>query len=177
MRKKYKIAWLPGDGIGVDVLEAAKIVLDRVQLDAEYLPGDIGQKLEPWMKPVADTVQAGEALCDAVLADVRRGNALAGDDSWRKRDSDARGGLHLGARLAVGFAGLALCGGLHHSGVGVDGDLYVSAGGDAIAFERLGREQLLPQNDPVSKLASADTKILSHLLLQGDEGAPQLTPR
>ncbi len=39
---KYKIAWLPGDGIGVDVLEAAKIVLDKVQLDAEYLPGDIG---------------------------------------------------------------------------------------------------------------------------------------
>src|SRR5512147_2250222 len=39
---KHKIAWLPGDGIGVDVLEAAKIVLDRIQLDAEYLPGDIG---------------------------------------------------------------------------------------------------------------------------------------
>jgi 3-isopropylmalate dehydrogenase len=39
---KYKIAWLPGDGIGVDVLAAAKIVLDRTQLDAEYIPGDIG---------------------------------------------------------------------------------------------------------------------------------------
>jgi 3-isopropylmalate dehydrogenase len=39
---KYKIAWLPGDGIGVDVLEAAKIVLDKVRLDAEYIPGDIG---------------------------------------------------------------------------------------------------------------------------------------
>jgi len=33
---KYKIAWLPGDGIGVDVLDAAKIVLNRVRLDAEY---------------------------------------------------------------------------------------------------------------------------------------------
>lgn len=39
---KYKIAWLPGDGIGRDVLEATKIVLDAVALDAEYLPGDIG---------------------------------------------------------------------------------------------------------------------------------------
>ncbi len=38
----YKIAWLPGDGIGVDVLEAARIVLDKSGLDAEYLPGDIG---------------------------------------------------------------------------------------------------------------------------------------
>jgi len=39
---KYKIAWLPGDGIGVDVLEAARIVLDKLALDAQYLPGDIG---------------------------------------------------------------------------------------------------------------------------------------
>lgn len=39
---KYSIAWLPGDGIGVDVLEAAKIVLDKLKLDAQYIPGDIG---------------------------------------------------------------------------------------------------------------------------------------
>ena len=39
---KYKIAWLPGDGVGVEVLEAAKIVLDRIDLDAEYIHGDIG---------------------------------------------------------------------------------------------------------------------------------------
>ena len=39
---KYKIAWLPGDGIGKDVMDAAKIVLDRVRLDAEYIHGDIG---------------------------------------------------------------------------------------------------------------------------------------
>ncbi len=39
---KYKIAWLPGDGVGNDVMEAAKIVLDKIQLDAEYIHGDIG---------------------------------------------------------------------------------------------------------------------------------------
>ena len=39
---KYKIGWLPGDGIGVDVLAAARIVLDKTGLDAEYIPGDIG---------------------------------------------------------------------------------------------------------------------------------------
>src|SRR5215467_12411813 len=39
---KYRIAWLPGDGIGMDVLDAAKIVLDKVRLDADYIPGDIG---------------------------------------------------------------------------------------------------------------------------------------
>jgi len=39
---KYKIAWLPGDGIGKEVMEAAKIVLDALKFDAEYLHGDIG---------------------------------------------------------------------------------------------------------------------------------------
>jgi isocitrate/isopropylmalate dehydrogenase len=38
----YRIAWLPGDGVGNDVMEAARIVLDALKLDAEYLPGDIG---------------------------------------------------------------------------------------------------------------------------------------
>jgi len=45
---KYKIAWLPGDGIGQDVTVAAKIVLDRIGLDAEYIPGDIGWEF--WCK-------------------------------------------------------------------------------------------------------------------------------
>ena len=39
---KYRIAWLPGDGVGRDVLAAARIVLDRLGLDAEYIHGDIG---------------------------------------------------------------------------------------------------------------------------------------
>jgi 3-isopropylmalate dehydrogenase len=39
---KYKIAWLEGDGVGKEVMEAAKIVLDSVGLDAEYIKGDVG---------------------------------------------------------------------------------------------------------------------------------------
>jgi isocitrate/isopropylmalate dehydrogenase len=39
---KYRIAWLPGDGVGIEVLEAARIVLDAVGFDAEYIHGDIG---------------------------------------------------------------------------------------------------------------------------------------
>jgi 3-isopropylmalate dehydrogenase len=39
---KYRIAWLPGDGIGQDVMEATRHVLDRLGLDAEYIHGDIG---------------------------------------------------------------------------------------------------------------------------------------
>lgn len=39
---RYKIAWLPGDGVGNDVMEAARLVLDALKFDAEYVHGDIG---------------------------------------------------------------------------------------------------------------------------------------
>jgi isocitrate/isopropylmalate dehydrogenase len=39
---KFRIAWLPGEGVGIDVMEAARLVLDAVELDAEYIHGDIG---------------------------------------------------------------------------------------------------------------------------------------
>ncbi len=39
---KYKIAWMPGDGVGHDVMEAARLVLDSMHFDAEYLHADIG---------------------------------------------------------------------------------------------------------------------------------------
>jgi isocitrate/isopropylmalate dehydrogenase len=39
---KYKIAWLPGDGVGNDVMEAARLVLDKIGLDADYPHGDVG---------------------------------------------------------------------------------------------------------------------------------------
>jgi isocitrate/isopropylmalate dehydrogenase len=45
---KYSIAWLPGDGIGNDVMDATRIVLDAMKLDAEYVHGDIGWEF--WCK-------------------------------------------------------------------------------------------------------------------------------
>ena len=45
---KYRIAWLPGDGVGKDVMEAAKIVLDKIKLNGEFIPGDIGWEF--WCK-------------------------------------------------------------------------------------------------------------------------------
>ncbi|MBS3741697.1 MAG: isocitrate/isopropylmalate dehydrogenase family protein [Candidatus Cloacimonetes bacterium] len=39
---KHKIAWLPGDGVGNEVMEAARLVLDKINFDAEYIPGDVG---------------------------------------------------------------------------------------------------------------------------------------
>ena len=38
----YRIAWLPGDGIGTEVAAAARRVLDASGFQAEYRPGDIG---------------------------------------------------------------------------------------------------------------------------------------
>ena len=42
---QYKIAWLPGDGVGNDVMDAAKIVLDALKFNAEYIHGDIGWEI------------------------------------------------------------------------------------------------------------------------------------
>ncbi len=39
---KYKIAWMPGDGVGIEVMDATKLVLDAMKFDASYHPADIG---------------------------------------------------------------------------------------------------------------------------------------
>jgi len=65
---KYKIAWLPGDGVGVDVMDAAKIVLDKIGLDADYIPGDIGWEF--WRKeanPLPDRTVDLINECDCAL--------------------------------------------------------------------------------------------------------------
>lgn len=48
MAKKYRIAWMPGDGVGNDVMQAARIVLEAMDFDAEYIPADIGWEF--WCK-------------------------------------------------------------------------------------------------------------------------------
>src|SRR5512140_1364139 len=45
---QYRIAWLPGDGVGKDVMDASRVVLDALKLDAEYVHGDIGWEF--WCK-------------------------------------------------------------------------------------------------------------------------------
>jgi isocitrate/isopropylmalate dehydrogenase len=42
MPPTYRIAWLPGDGVGVEVCDAARAVLDAAGFPAEYVHGDIG---------------------------------------------------------------------------------------------------------------------------------------
>jgi isocitrate/isopropylmalate dehydrogenase len=65
---KYKIALMPGDGIGNDVMDAAQIVLDKIGLDAEYIPADIGWEFwckegDPLPQRTVDTLKA----CDCAL--------------------------------------------------------------------------------------------------------------
>jgi len=42
---KYRIGWMPGDGVGIDVMDATRIVLDALGFDAEYIHGDIGWEI------------------------------------------------------------------------------------------------------------------------------------
>ena len=55
---KYRIALMPGDGIGKDVMDAAQVVLDKIGLDADFIPADIGWEF--WR-------QEGEALPQRTL--------------------------------------------------------------------------------------------------------------
>ena len=45
---RYHIAVLPGDGVGKDVVDAAMIVLNNMDVDAEYIYGDVGWEF--WKK-------------------------------------------------------------------------------------------------------------------------------
>jgi len=65
---KYRIALMPGDGIGNEVMDAAQIVLDKIALDAEYIPADIGWEFwrkegEPLPQRTIDTLKT----CDCAL--------------------------------------------------------------------------------------------------------------
>jgi 3-isopropylmalate dehydrogenase len=78
---KYRIALLPGDGVGKDVREAARIVLDRMALDAEYVPGDIGWEF--WC-------QEGNPLPDRTLKMLRENDVclFAAITSKPKEDAE-----------------------------------------------------------------------------------------
>jgi 3-isopropylmalate dehydrogenase len=55
---EHRIAWLPGDGIGREVCDAARVVLDASGFEADYLDGDIGWEF--W-------TQEGDALPQRTL--------------------------------------------------------------------------------------------------------------
>jgi 3-isopropylmalate dehydrogenase len=64
--KKYRIAWMPGDGVGVEVLEAAKIVFDKLNFNADYIHADIGWEF--WCKE-------GDALPERTLETLKNVDA------------------------------------------------------------------------------------------------------
>ncbi len=65
---QYKIAWLPGVGVGVEVMDAAKVCLDALKFDATYTHGDIGWEF--WCKEGESFPQRTIDLlknCDAAM--------------------------------------------------------------------------------------------------------------
>ncbi|MCB9848900.1 MAG: isocitrate/isopropylmalate dehydrogenase family protein [Phycisphaeraceae bacterium] len=75
---KYKIAWMPGDGVGNEVMAATRIVLDKLGLDAEYIPADIGWEF--WCKE-------GNPLPDRTIEILKKTDcALFGAITSKPRD-------------------------------------------------------------------------------------------
>ena len=74
---KYTIAWLPGDGVGNDVMEAARIVLDAMKFDAQYIRADIGWEFwcnegDPLPQRTIDTLKQTDcALFGAITSKPR----------------------------------------------------------------------------------------------------------
>ncbi len=79
---KYKIAVLPGDGVGKDVMKAAMIVLKAVNLDADFECGDIGWEF--WVKE-------GNPLPDRTINLLKRTDAcLFGAITSKPKEEAAR---------------------------------------------------------------------------------------
>ncbi|MFT4553476.1 MAG: isocitrate/isopropylmalate dehydrogenase [Chlamydiales bacterium] len=79
---KYKIAWLPGDGVGNEVMDCARMVLDKLNLDAEYTHGDIGWEF--WKSE-------GNALPDRTIDILKNSDcALFGAITSKPRDEAAK---------------------------------------------------------------------------------------
>ncbi len=65
---KHKIGWMPGDGVGNEVMAATRTVLDAVGLDAEYTHLDIGWDF--WCSEgdaLPERTVEGLKACDAAL--------------------------------------------------------------------------------------------------------------
>jgi isocitrate/isopropylmalate dehydrogenase len=78
---KYTIAWMPGDGVGQDVMEAARLVLDAMNFDATYFDADIGWEF--WCKE-------GNALPDRTIEILKKTDcALFGAITSKPRDEAA----------------------------------------------------------------------------------------
>ena len=80
---KYRIALMPGDGIGNDVMDAANIVLDKLALDAEYVPADIGwefwrQEGDPLPQRTVDTLKSCDCALFAAITSKPKEEAEAG---------------------------------------------------------------------------------------------------
>jgi len=87
---RYKIAILPGDGVGRDVIEAAMIVLKKIELDAEYIKGDIGWEF--WCKegnPLPDRTTKMLKNTDACLFGAITSKPK--DDALKELDPKLRG--------------------------------------------------------------------------------------
>jgi len=79
---RYRIALMPGDGIGKDVMDAAQLVLAKIALDAEYIPADIGWEFwrtegDPLPQRTLDILQSCHCALFGAITSKPKEEALA----------------------------------------------------------------------------------------------------
>jgi 3-isopropylmalate dehydrogenase len=88
---QYKIAWLPGDGVGNDVMEATRIILDALNFSAEYIHGDIGWEFwkhegDPLPQRTIEMMKKTDcALFGAITSKPKEEAAAELDESFRDK--------------------------------------------------------------------------------------------
>ncbi len=79
---KYQIGWMPGDGVGIDVMDATRVVLDKLGFDAEYISGDIGWEIwraegNPLPDRTIDMLQSVDAALFGAITSMPKEEAEA----------------------------------------------------------------------------------------------------
>ncbi len=86
---KHRIGWMPGDGVGVEVMGAARTVLDAAGFEAEYVPLDIGWEF--WCRE-------GDPLPARTLEGLKQVEAVLFGAITSKPKEEAQGELAPGLR-------------------------------------------------------------------------------
>lgn len=65
---KYTVTWMPGDGVGKEVITSTKLILEHLDFDAEYIEAEIGWSCwEKYRDPLPPKTLEALSNCDCAM--------------------------------------------------------------------------------------------------------------